>query len=333
MIRFLSLLFCCLLLILGCAPSGNQSEKSAESPFANATTPPAATSAEPYTWSRLTGNTGYSKAYNYQLIENNNKLYAFLPDGVWVSGDGKSWDKTGLVDILRNQAFLDYIEFNGAVYALGTFSGSISDHILSSQIARTTDMKTWEILAKESNLPKRFFYHPFVFQNKIWIIGGNDGLTVYNDAWNSSDGVHWEKVADELAFSARHSQQFVVNNDKIYMFSNDVWASKDGLTWEQVSPTLVRPNFSAFTPVAYDNKIWLLGNNGNGKTGSEVWYSDTGANWKKLEAPWSPRLAVATCVFNDEIVMTGGKYGGSDTIDPDSEYNNDVWVMHRRGTQ
>lgn len=99
-------------------------------------------------------------------------IRVFHPSGVWESSDGKSWRQTSLTNIVKNQAFLDYVVFKGAVYALGTFEGNIGRFTQTSQIARTTDFRTWEILAAESNLPERFFYHPFVFQDKIWIIGG-----------------------------------------------------------------------------------------------------------------------------------------------------------------
>lgn len=332
MIRIIIILFTLTYFTISCAPASKQSEESSttetSAPQANAT---AVAPREGYSWSQLTDKAVYSKSYNYQLFAKDNKLYTFHPDGTFESSDGVNWVKTGLTNILKNQAFLDYVEFNGAIYALGTFSGSISDHILTTQVARTTDMKKWEILAKQSSLPKRFFYHPFVFQNKIWIISGNDGQTVYNDAWASADGINWQKIADNLPFGAQHSQHFVVFKNQIYMLSQDVWSSKDGIEWVQVSDAIAPYAINGYKPIVYDDKIWLIGNSRNGKGGSEVLYSEDGITWKTQQAPWSPRIATAACIFNDQIVITGGKYGGTDSIGADLDYLNDVWVMRKNG--
>ena len=87
-------------------------------------------------------------------------------------------------------------------------------------------MKHWETVATESNLPKRFFYHPFVFKNKLWIIGGNDGSNSFDgtnnfsDTWNSTDGVKWIKQADNLPFGKRERIEFVFFNDKISLVAS-----------------------------------------------------------------------------------------------------------------
>lgn len=329
MIRGLYVVFILIGFTISCVRSGNQSDETSETASSDAASNAAGLTKQPYTWARLTDHAGYSKTYNYQLLTKDNKLYAFHPDGVWQSSNGASWTKTGLENILKNQAFLDYIEFKGAIYAIGTFSGSISDHILTTQVARTIDMEKWEVLATQSKLPKRFFYHPFVFQDKIWIIGGNDGSTVYNDAWVSVDGINWQKVADDLPFGARHSQYFVIFKDQIYMLSHDVWRSKNGLDWEEVTAEMTPGSIVGYTPVVFDDKIWLIGNNRGNSMSSEVWYSEDGLKWEKQKTPWSARVAVATCVFNNEIIMTGGKYEGSNTIAADLNYNNDVWVMRK----
>ncbi|MBI3765679.1 MAG: hypothetical protein HY277_04145, partial [Ignavibacteriales bacterium] len=163
-----------------------------------------------YVWTQLTAKADFPKSYNFQLFANDTNLWAFHSAGVWSSTDGRIWQKRSLINIVKNQAFLDYVEFNGFIYALGTFEGNIERYVQTTQIARTSDFKSWEILSKDSNLPKRYFYHPFVFQNKIWIVGGEDATGKYSDAWVSSDAVHWMKVTDNLPFGKRAGQHFVI---------------------------------------------------------------------------------------------------------------------------
>ncbi len=303
--------------IISCAPANSKEDETQE----------AMVVAEPYAWTKLTADAGYSKTYNYQLFARDSKLWAFHMDAAWVSEDGKTWRKTELTNIVQNQKYLDYIEFNDAIYALGTFAGKASQPEQTTQIARTSDMKTWEILTKKSNLPARFSYHPFVFKKKIWIMGGRDEQTIYGDAWNSADAIHWEKVADDLPFGAQDEQRFVVFNDRLYMLAKDVWVSDDGLKWEQLVEQLTSDFLYGYEALVFDNKIWLIGNYRDGKLGSEVLYSTDGKTWKTQTAPWSPRGGVAACVFNNQIIMTGGKYGGQAPIQAEFEYNNDVWAM------
>ncbi|MBX2992003.1 MAG: hypothetical protein KF749_12675 [Bacteroidetes bacterium] len=284
-----------------------------------------------YIWTRLTANAGFSQSYNYQMFADGEYIRVFHPSGVWESSDGKSWRQTSLTNIVMNQAFLDYVEFKGAVYALGTFEGNIERFTQTSQIARTTDFKNWEILAAESNLPKRFFYHPFVFQDKIWIIGGGDTAGSYADAWVSTDAVRWTKVADNLPFGTEGGKRFVVFKNKLYMLRHDVWVSSDGVEWTMLTPNIAQGDIFGYSVEVFDDKIWLIGCSRNGRFRSEVLYSSDGITWKEERAPWSPRGATATCIFRNQIIMTGGKYGGPG-IGGQTEfvYSNDVWAMKKQ---
>ncbi|HEY6191814.1 MAG TPA: hypothetical protein VI215_05740 [Bacteroidota bacterium] len=283
-----------------------------------------------YTWKQLTPEAGYAKSYNYQLFSDGDIVRAFHHDGVWFSRDGVSWQKTALPDIVNRQAFLDYVRFKGAIYALGTFDGNIERYTQTTQIARTSDYKSWEILAKESTLPKRFFYHPFVFQDKIWIIGGEDAAGEYDDAWVSSDAVHWTKIADRLPFGKRAGQQFVLFKDKLYMLGSDAWVSSDGLHWELLTPKIAEGNIFGYSVEVFDGRIWLIGCNRNGIFRSEVLTSADGVKWIPQRAPWTPRGGVATCIFRNQIMMTGGKYGGPGIAgQTEFVYSNDVWVLRR----
>lgn len=284
-----------------------------------------------YEWTQLTASAPYSKTYNYQLFADDQRILAFHPSGVWVSTDGRRWQQTQLTNIVKNQAFLDYVWFKGAVYALGTFDGNIERYTQTGQIARTSDFEKWEIVATQSNLPKRFFYHPFVFQNKLWIIGGGNGTTQFDDAWVSSDAVNWTKVADGLPFGKRSGNRFVVFKDKLYMLDHDAWVSSDGLHWKLLMPKIAEGDIFGYSVEVFHDKIWLIGCSRSGQFRSEVLYSTDGITWIAERAPWTPRGAAATCIFKDQIIMTGGKYGGPGVAgQTEFVYSNDVWALKRQ---
>jgi hypothetical protein len=284
-----------------------------------------------YVWTQLTPQADFPKSYNFQLFADDRTIHAFHSQGVWSSTDGRTWRRTALTNIIGGQAFLGYVKFREAVYALGTFHGNIERFTQTSQIARTSDYKHWEILAEQSSLPRRYFYHPFVFGGKIWIIGGEDASGKHDDAWSSSDGVHWTKVAETLPFGKRAGQHFVTFRNKLYMLDFDAWVSSDGIRWNLLTAKIADGNIFGYSVEVYDDAIWLIGCNRSGTFKSEVLTSSDGITWKTEHAPWTPRGGVATALFQNELIMTGGKYGGPGIAgQTEFVYSNDVWSFRKR---
>lgn len=283
-----------------------------------------------YVWTKLLDSADWKKSYNFQMFSLNDTLWTFHPDGTWYSADGKNWAKSMLPNVIYNLAFLDYVQFKGSIYGLGYFKGNIEQFDFKPEIYKTTDLKHWTTLSQSSNLPKRFFYHPFVFDNKIWLIGGEDKSTKYADIWNSENGIHWTKQKENLPFGKRSGSQIVMLNDTLYLLNNDVWNSTDGLNWQKVSAEIVKgEQIFGYAAQVFHNKIWLLGCNRNGQFSSQVLYSADGKTWNTQAAPWLPRGGIAATVHQNKIYMTGGKYGGTPDH-PDFRYDNDVWTLERK---
>lgn len=295
-----------------------------------------------YQWSNVTQKAQFPEGYNYPVFVMSGELRA-INNGGWLSKDGRTWTKTELPESGLNSAYQKFILFNDAVYALGTMTGNYLDMKLTSRISRTRDFKTWEVLAERSNLPSRVFYGATVFNDRMWIFGGWDGKTYYNDAWSSADGVKWERVAEKVAWSPRNSGGITVFKDKIWIIgggvidgeknpnpnsNKEIWSSADGVKWTQLAVN--SPRQLAGTPVVFDGKLWLAGaNRGNGFD-SGMLYTEDGVNWDEMQAPWSPRGGVAAWVFNDKLYLTGGKYSHTVNGEIKFVYSNDVWAMERK---
>lgn len=284
-----------------------------------------------YSWQKILDSADWKKNYNFQLFSIRDTLWSFHPDANWYSVDeGKHWVKSSLLNVINNHAFLDYVLFKDAVYGLGYFEGNIERFVFKPHIYRTTNRQLWELVSDKSNLPSRFFYHPFVFNNKLWIIGGEDKNAKYADIWNSEDGINWIKQKDKLPFGERSASTVVQLKNKLYLLNNDVWSSADGLNWQKETDEIVKgEQIFGYAALVYDEKIWLLGCNRNGQFSSQVLVSADGKKWEGMDAPWSPRGGIAATVHHDKIFMTGGKYGGT----PDHTefiYSNDLWVLNKR---
>lgn len=292
-------------------------------------TPAVAVTDTAYTWTKVTDNAAFQRSYNFQMFNIRDTLWVLHHDGGWYSVNGKDWTRSSLANIIANNGFLDYVWFSNALYGLGTLTGNIEHYNLTSAIHKTTDMRNWQLIAATSDLPKRFFYHPFVFDNKIWIIGGGTENEKFSDIWNSTDGIHWIKQADNLPFGKRQESQFVFFKNKLFMLNNDVWSSTDAIHWHKEADRFAAEDIFGYSAIVYDNRIWLLGCNRNKLFRSEVLVSTDGKTWTSQSAPWSPRGGIASCIYRNRIYMTGGKYGGT----PDSPvfiYSNDVWTMEKR---
>ena len=296
-----------------------------------------------YAWRNVTPAASYPTGYNYPVFVMNGEMLA-LNNGAWVSKDGKNWTRTTLPDSGLNSAYQKFVQFDGAVYALGSMSGNYQNFTISTRIMLTRDGRTWETLAKQSNLPKRVFYSTIVFKNKIWLIGGYDGKDYFNDVWNSDDGVKWQRVVEKAMWSPRQSATLVHFKNRVWLFGGgvidgekeinpssqkEVWSSEDGINWTQEK--MITERSGGGTPIVFDDKLWFVGANRNdGNFGNAVTVSGDGINWQAQSAPWSPRGGVAVWVFDNKLFMTGGKYSYTE---PNGEikfvYSNDVWVMSK----
>jgi hypothetical protein len=297
-----------------------------------------------YEWRRVAEAAAFAPGYNYPVFVSGGEMFAFN-GGVWSSKDGRAWTKTELPALDFNSAYQKYVQFDEAVYALGTMRGNYTNFQLTSKITRTRDFKTWETVAEKSNLPARVFYGAAVFKGRIWLVGGWDGKNYHHDVWSSADGVDWRRVAEKTAWSPRIAPRLVVFKDRLWLLGggvidgdaknnpnseNEFWSSADGVAWEQAATGQSKP--LGGTPVVYDNRLWLVGaNRGDGDFSSAVYVSEDGRNWSRQSAPWSPRGGVSVWVFDGRLWMTGGKYSFSENGAIRFVYSNDVWTMGRGG--
>ncbi|MBX7174750.1 MAG: hypothetical protein K1X72_27490 [Pyrinomonadaceae bacterium] len=294
-----------------------------------------------YEWQNVTVKADYPIGYNYPVFIVDGKMLA-LNNGGWFSEDGKNWTKSPLPKSNLNSAYQKFVQFRGAIYALGEMQGNYLNFKISTKISRTRDGKTWETVAEKSNLPERVFYGAVVFKDKIWLIGGWDGKKYYNDVWNSADGVNWTKAAEKTDWSPRTLSKIIVFKNRLWIIGGgvidgektdnpnsekEIWSTADGINWTQSETNA--SNQIAGTPIVFDNKLWLVGANRNNGFASGVLFSEDGENWQEMNAPWSPRGAVAVWVFDNKLFMTGGKYSYIKNGETKFVYSNDVWTMSK----
>jgi len=161
-----------------------------------------------------------------------------------------------------------------------------------------TGPPAWSLAATAAAFPPRMSHVGLVYDERIWIMGGqgSDG-TLRNDVWSSADGVAWTMATAAAAWTPRELMAGVVYQNKMWMIdgsprSSEVWTSTDGAAWTSVTQAApFSPRYGHCTLV-FNDKIWILGGYGAAGTDvNDVWSSTDGATWARATAAaaWSPR--------------------------------------------
>lgn len=293
----------------------------------------------PYKWDRLVEHAPYSPSYNFPVhVATDGRFVALHPDGTWASRDGATWTRAAMPFSGMNSAYLRYVNFKGATYALGKLKGNYLDFKIDPVIQRTSDYETWEQLGASSSLPHLIFYAATAFKGSLWIAGGYDGKGGTSSVWKSPDGLVWTRVVEKAPWSARSGANLIVFRDRLFLLgggvldgpqTNDVWSSADGVDWRRETAEIA-PEKPMGTPIVYDGKLWLVGANRAGAFSSGMIATADGKAWVRQDAPWTPRGGVAAWTNGADLFITGGKYSHVKDGEIVFVYSNDVWRMRRR---
>lgn len=154
-----------------------------------------------------------------------------------------------------------------------------------SDVWYSSDCINWTQVTPKAPWSERFAHSSVIFNNKIWVLGGNNKKKL-NDVWYSSDGANWTKVEAKDHWSKRMYHQSIVYNEKIWILGglakekeSDVWYSSDGTNW--TASTYEAPWTKRFShhAITFQGLMWVIGGN-DGKKQSDIWYSDDGFNWR-----------------------------------------------------
>jgi hypothetical protein len=133
------------------------------------------------TWSIATANAAFSPCAYHSTVVFDNRMWVIggchssENSGVWYSSDGVTW-----VQALENVILGKTIVFDNKSWAIGAGCGQLTNDVLLSK--NGTD---WKQLSGKNNLPGKAAHTVVSFLDKIWVIGGNAGMTGFNtnDVW------------------------------------------------------------------------------------------------------------------------------------------------------
>lgn len=179
----------------------------------------------------------------------------------------------------------------------------------------------------------RSFFTATVFQNRIYVIGGEaPSNTQRTDISYTSDGVTWSTSAGGAPFGHRQGHACVVFQDQLWLLGgdqadatppgnmNDIWSSPDGTNWTRVVEHAEWSARDNHTVVVANNGIYLYGGDTGGVGSDEVWYSADGLKWTLLTstATGTGRYVHSSLFFDNKLWIVGG-------VNTSITALNDVW--------
>jgi hypothetical protein len=182
----------------------------------------------------------------------------------------------------------------------------------------------WRQATANAEWSGRYGHSSVIFDNKIWVFGGNKASGCMNDVWYSADGVNWTQAIANAGWSVRDGHTSGVFDNKMWVIGGwdeytnkrDVWYSSDGINWTQATSSAGWSARRDHSSVVFDNKIWVIGGISSSPSyRNDVWYSTNGINWTQAtdSASWSIRSGHSSVVFDNKMWVIGG------------DGRNDVW--------
>lgn len=245
---------------------------------------------------------------------------------VWSSSDGGNWTLvTGKAGWSGRAAF-GHVVFRSRLWVIGGIASSGNARTYFSDVWSSEDGRQWTQDADHPGWGSRAMFDAVVFGDRMWIIGGQDaGGKNCSDAWSTEDGKEWHKESDVPLWIARYYHRAVAYRGRLLLIAgmdaahrsrDDVWSSRDGRNWTLIAEGpwagRIAPSVTIF-----NDQLWLIGGSRPGAGGAEqmfndVWRSQDATRWERVRESWTPRDSMASVVYEEKIVLTGGWFDGSE---------------------
>lgn len=194
---------------------------------------------------------------------------------------------------------------------------------------------------------ERRWHRTTVFNNKLWLIGGELTGGHDNEVWSTSNGVNWTKelTSGHTQFLNVAGGALLTFNNKMWLIGgfqsgldsrNEIWNSTDGINWTEVTTSTVFSARHFFGATVFNNKMWVIGGtSGSSTVGmNDVWSSTDGVNWTQHTingVSFSARLHHKLISYNNKLYLIGGYSDGTNRSDVWSTTDGNTWVKETDG--
>jgi len=185
----------------------------------------------------------------------------------------------------------------------------------------------WNKINTSSIFLGRFTHQTLVFQNSLWVIGGNNnGQNKNTNVWYTTDLINWNQATTSYPQSHSYSHETVVFKNKIWAISgynriNKIAYSSDGTNWLVKTNSYSSNNWRTVPLTVFNSNLIVVGGSDQyGNYTNDVWISTDGTNWEIINsnAAFPGHSSHEVVSFNNSLWLIGGN-----TI---SGRVNDIWV-------
>ncbi len=247
-------------------------------------------------WTRVLEEAPWAKRAFFGIVSHGDYIYIFGGAGhrvyndVWRSEDGVSWEEMPTPG-WTPRSHHGVAVLDGRVFVLGGFG----DRHRYNDVWASEDAEEWELLTDNAPWAPRSHLAAAALGEYLYIMAGGtwnreDRVHEYfNDVWRSRDGVAWELVTDDAAWTPRFSPGLVALKDHLWLVSGDddpesthirrqVWRSADGEDWTLANSRTPWSRAIWTATLAFDEKLWVIGgvNYGGGpfNRGTRIYFSE-----------------------------------------------------------
>jgi hypothetical protein len=287
----------------------------------------------------------------------NDRLYMIGSyDGVraeeftYVSDDGNHWELVSLGVRPWGRIGGAYVAYGGKLWVLGggtEIDDPVFDVLTTADVWSSSNGNDWEPVSY-GNFGARYRHAAVGFKNRLFVIGGSDGLFAMNDVRSSGDGINWERMTDAAAFAPRFGHQVVVFNGRMWLYGGtngttrfeDVWSSDDGITWQRESTSVPYLDRLGVSMLVHDGRVWMMGGRYYEPAfraytyQTEIFVSNDGVHFARVDRSariYSARSHAAFVSAQGKLWVLGGQDRSSQRNDVWSSDDGFDWKVHMNG--
>ncbi len=228
----------------------------------------------------------------------------------------------------RNQHAV--IAYGGKLWVIAGYTSSRKNDVWSS-----SDGTTWTQVTVTSGFLARWGLTSWVFNNKMYISGGETGTNTWaNDVYSSTDGATWTQETGSAFASGRWFCNSIVFNNKIYIFggktnttlTTQIYVSTDGINFALISSPSGWSNRFGCASGILNNKLFIVGGSG---ALTEGWIMDTNETFIKMPATGFSKQYFGMITIGTKIYALAG-YTGSASTNTIYSYSGDIDIYDPR---
>lgn len=188
------------------------------------------------TWSSLPapfGNIGH----HHSSVLFDGKMYVIggsldtLNSIVWSTTNGTDWVEETSNAAFSGRVYHEAVVFNDAIYIIGgedVAPNRLNDVWTSTNGSVWTQVTTLPAPPETEIFSERNKFTATVYNDKVWVIGGETTTGYANDIWYSSDMINWHKYTSAFTLNGLHEHAALLYSSELWLFGGNISTGETG---------------------------------------------------------------------------------------------------------